>query len=208
MASAEIIGLLAVLIVLQAEMAKSDALSPLLSPILDDVCKEVECGKGKCKPSPERIPFYVCDCDLGWKQTLSNHTDLLNFLPCTIPNCTVDYSCQEAPSPAPEKEIPANRSVFDPCYWTYCGGGTCNKTSTFIHKCECRDGYYNILNFTGFPCFKECAIGMDCANLGITMSNSSTSSNPALADNGCPFPSTNFHRLVYLLVFLTMVVWI
>lgn len=42
------------------------------------------------------------------------------------------------------------------CHWADCGGGSCNKTSTFTYKCVCAEGFYNLLNVSFFPCFQEC----------------------------------------------------
>lgn len=178
-------AILALFLVLLPLTATSDFLSPLLSPIFGDVCKEVECGKGNCKPSENSTFNFECECSPGWKQARSDDSDSFKFLPCVIPNCTLDYSCTEAPPPVQEKERRANdSSIFDPCYWTDCGGGSCNKTSVFTHKCECNDGYYNLLNVTAFPCFKECSIGMDCKNFGISVMNkSSSSATPGLPQN-------------------------
>ncbi|KAL6581710.1 hypothetical protein OROMI_005724 [Orobanche minor] len=49
---------------------------------------------------------YECECDSGWKQAGSQDDEYLKFLPCVIPNS---------------------------CFWTYCGGGSCNKMSIFSH---------------------------------------------------------------------------
>ncbi|KAF2284279.1 hypothetical protein GH714_020212 [Hevea brasiliensis] len=73
---------LATLLLLQPMIARSD----FLSPVLDDVCKTVECGKGTCKPSHNSTLFYECECDSGWKQTRSDHDDHHKFLPCIVPN--------------------------------------------------------------------------------------------------------------------------
>ncbi|KAL3507853.1 hypothetical protein ACH5RR_033235, partial [Cinchona calisaya] len=149
----------------------------------DDVCKSRVCGKGTCKPSSDSTFGFLCECEAGWNQARPQHDDSLKFLPCVIPNCTLNFSCAKAPSPAPEREKQANETIFDPCYWSDCGGGTCSKTSLFTHKCDCQEGYHNILNVTAFPCFKECALGMDCARLGIGIMNKSTSSPPNLREN-------------------------
>ncbi|RYR25353.1 hypothetical protein Ahy_B02g059049 isoform A [Arachis hypogaea] len=79
---------------------------------------------------------------------------------------------------APHKERRSNESGFDACFWVDCGGGSCNKTSPFSYSCHCDVGYYNILNATAFPCVKQCAIGIGCSNLGIPMTNSSTTTPP------------------------------
>ncbi|THG10764.1 hypothetical protein TEA_010672 [Camellia sinensis var. sinensis] len=89
---------------------------------------------------------------------------------------SLDYSCMPAAPPAPSV-IPLNSSLFDPCYWVYCGGGTCTKNKTMTHTCQCNPGYSNLLNITAFPCYSDCALGSDCAKLGIKVSNSTSSSN-------------------------------
>lgn len=165
-------------VLLQSLSATSDFLSPLMSPLSEDVCKEVECGKGACKPSNNGTLLFECDCDPGWRQTLSSHDDGFKFLPCVVPNCTLNHSCSNAPAPAQQKERKANESIFDACHWIDCGGGSCNKTSFFSYNCICDAGYYNILNATALPCFRECAFGLDCSNLGISMTNSSTAPPP------------------------------
>ncbi|KAJ8543202.1 hypothetical protein K7X08_005725 [Anisodus acutangulus] len=48
----------------------------------------------------------------------------------------------------------------------------------------CRGLLQSLLNQTAFPCFKECALGMDCAQLGIDIMNTKSSSpSPSLPDN-------------------------
>ncbi|KAA8527640.1 hypothetical protein F0562_034965 [Nyssa sinensis] len=121
---------------------------------------------------------------LGGSRLVLTMNDGLKFLPCVIPNCTVDYSCSEAAPPVQDKESRANASIFDPCHWTDCGGGTCKETSIFTHSCECTEGYNNLLNVTAFPCFRECMLGLDCPSLGITGMNKSYSSTTGLANIG------------------------
>ncbi|KAK9292500.1 hypothetical protein L1049_020473 [Liquidambar formosana] len=50
--------------------------------------------------------------------------------------------------------------------------------SQYQYQCQCNAGYSNLLNITAYPCYSECALGSDCARLGIKVSNS-TSSSPA-----------------------------
>lgn len=45
---------------------------------------------------------------------------------------------------------------FLACYWTYCGGGTCTKSTTYEHICQCNPGYTNLMNISVFPCFNDC----------------------------------------------------
>ncbi|KAK7280079.1 hypothetical protein RJT34_25141 [Clitoria ternatea] len=188
MAFARVITFLAFLF-LQTLAARSDYLSPLISPLYEDVCKEVECGKGTCKASKNSTFLFECDCDPGWKRVLSPHDDeSLKFLPCIVPNCSLNHSCSKAPAPVQQKERKANESIFDACYWVDCGGGgSCNKTSLFSYSCKCDDGYYNFLNSSALPCFRECALGLDCSNLGISMTNSSTTVSPPTLDESASF---------------------
>ncbi|KAK4257987.1 hypothetical protein QN277_007505 [Acacia crassicarpa] len=169
-------------LLLQPLSASIDFLAPLLAPIGEDICKQVRCGKGTCKSS-SNSSFYECECDPGWKQTRISDDDKLKFLPCIIPNCTLEHSCANAPSPAQEKAKNDTGSMFDFCHWVDCGGGSCNKTSMFSYNCVCDAGFYNLLNMTAFPCLRECSLGLDCKNLGISMSNSSSAPPPALDSN-------------------------
>ncbi|KAH7521025.1 hypothetical protein JRO89_XSUnG0128800 [Xanthoceras sorbifolium] len=155
-----------------------------------DVCKKVECGKGKCKASQNSTVFYECECDPG----------------------TLNSDCTAAPPPVQEKATKANESIIDPCHWADCGGGSCNKTSPFTYSCECAEGYFNLFNVSAFSCYKECSIGLDCANLGISMSNKSTSPTPAFADSGKNQAGSNFlgkyhwyHGLIVLVMSLAVV---
>lgn len=50
------------------------------------------------------------------------------------------------------------QNVLVACHWVDCGGGSCNKTSMLSYSCECDAGYYNLLNVTSFPCYRECKI--------------------------------------------------
>ena len=54
----------------------------------DDVCKEVVCGKGTCKPSNQSAFFlFECECDPGWKQANFGLAENFKFLPCVVPDC-------------------------------------------------------------------------------------------------------------------------
>ncbi|CAN1279931.1 hypothetical protein LINPERPRIM_LOCUS17229 [Linum perenne] len=162
--------LLTLLLLLQTPSpSAADLLSPIIGPVMENVCEKVECGRGKCKPATNIsiIPFE-CECDNGWKQALPNLNDGLNFLPCIIPNCSMNLSCDKpAEPPVQDKAGKSNVTILDPCSWADCGGGSCNKTSMFTYSCQCSEGYNNLLNTSMFPCYKECGIGMDCKDLGI-----------------------------------------
>ncbi|KAE9449645.1 hypothetical protein C3L33_18457, partial [Rhododendron williamsianum] len=76
--------------------------------------------------------------------------------------------------------------VFVACYWIYCGEGTCTKNLTYTHTCQCKTGYYNLLNVSAFPCYSDCAVGSDCEKLGIKVSNSTSSDNNNRATSFLP----------------------
>ncbi|WOL20643.1 hypothetical protein Cni_G29448 [Canna indica] len=129
---------------------------------------------------------FVCNCDHGWSQF--HVADHFRFLPCVVPNCSINYSCHnESVISAPPPFPPAtNLSLWDPCLYNYCGGGTCVDISAFEHRCDCKDGFHNLLNVTSFPCFNDCSLGADCADLGIILPNSTAGSSPSpsLSDAG------------------------
>ncbi|KAK6915430.1 hypothetical protein RJ641_020547 [Dillenia turbinata] len=150
------------------------------TPFLDSLCNDVNCGKGTCQVDVGQPFGYTCQCQTGWKRTRLDSDDGLLFLPCVIPNCTMDYSCMPAPPPMPP--FPYNYSAFDPCYWIYCGEGTCTKIGPYAHSCQCDSGYYNLLNISIYPCYSNCAIGSDCSKLGIKVESSS--STPSSGNDG------------------------
>lgn len=175
----------AVMLSLQSLTVTSDFLSPLVSPIFGSICKEANiCGKGTCKISENSNFSYECECDDGWKQARPQDNDALKYLPCIIPNCSINQSCARTPSSVEQKAKQANASIFDPCHWIDCGGGSCSKTSAFSYSCLCGAGYYNLLNISSFACYSDCSIGMDCSDLGITVTNqSATSAPPAVGES-------------------------
>ncbi|KAL8485146.1 hypothetical protein ACS0TY_027440 [Phlomoides rotata] len=164
------------IIALQSYSATANFTIPFLSPLFGgDPCGVDICGKGKCVASNSSTSGYECDCDQGWKQARSEDDQFFKFLPCIIPNCSLNFHCEEASPPAVDKQN-TNFSVFDPCFWGDCGGGSCNRTSPITRTCICDEGYYNLFNSTAFACYKECAIGGDCAAIGLNMFNTSASS--------------------------------
>ncbi|XP_038984842.1 neurogenic locus notch homolog protein 3-like [Phoenix dactylifera] len=196
-----------VLVALQATtflLPQRAAAGDFLSPILNATCANVDCGKGTCNASVDQGLGFVCECNPGWSQF--HVGDSFRFSPCVIPNCSINYSCSNhSETPAPSPPTPSNSSMLDPCFWSYCGGGTCVKTSSFDHRCECQEGFSNLLNETRLPCYRDCSLGADCANLGITLSNATTpSSPPSLSDNGSSFAGDSFAptNLLWLLVLM------
>ncbi|GER34252.1 myb domain protein 53 [Striga asiatica] len=127
---------------------------------------------------------------------------------------TLNNDCANALPPASDNHKNANFSFLDPCFWTYCGGGSCNKTSIFTHSCECDEGYFNLFNSTSFPCYKECALGLDCASLGLNMNNSTTSRpgsrQSSAEDSNSPglrlIPRVEFDLFIALCTTLALVV--
>ncbi|KAH0467130.1 hypothetical protein IEQ34_004368 [Dendrobium chrysotoxum] len=198
MALSEVTVYLVVLqtIALLHQPCSGDFLSPFLSPVLNGLCKAVYCGKGICKVSENSTFGFSCQCNPGWTQL--HIEDHFRFLPCLIPNCSINNSCTKISGPLALPPFPAppnNFSLFDPCTWSFCGGGECVRSSTFEHRCECKKGYDNLLNVSSLPCYKDCSIGADCSNLGISMS---PSSQPSLSDNGNS-SAADFHALNNLL---------
>uniref|UniRef100_A0A803KPS1 EGF-like domain-containing protein n=1 Tax=Chenopodium quinoa TaxID=63459 RepID=A0A803KPS1_CHEQI len=90
---------------------------------------------------------------------------------------SINYSCMPAAAPLPPIPTkPFDTAIFNPCYWVYCGEGTCTNSSDYKHSCECQPGSYNLFNVSHFPCYSDCAFGSDCSKLGINVtSNSKTS---------------------------------
>ncbi|GJN09005.1 hypothetical protein PR202_ga26970 [Eleusine coracana subsp. coracana] len=41
-------------------------LAPMLSPIINSICKTVACGKGNCTVESGTVLGYRCECDPGW----------------------------------------------------------------------------------------------------------------------------------------------
>ncbi|KAG6520814.1 hypothetical protein ZIOFF_017875 [Zingiber officinale] len=89
-----------------------------------------------------------------------------------------DHICYNDSMARPPSTItqPSNRSLlFDPCMWSFCGRGRCARTTSFGHRCECKEGFSNLLNDTNLPCLKECVVTADCPILGFALSNGSSS---------------------------------
>ncbi|XP_061946016.1 uncharacterized protein LOC133669762 [Populus nigra] len=180
-----------------------------LTAFYDRLCKEVDCGKGTCVGDKSYPLSYKCECQAGWKQTQYDDDDVDDehkFLPCVIPNCTLNYgSCQPAPPPVPQKEAPHNSSFFDPCYWMYCGEGQCTKNGTYRHTCTCKPGFDNLLNISYYPCYSACTLGSDCADI-INVANS-TGTGSGTGTGGNPASTilpAKFQWMIILLVSMLM----
>ncbi|XP_031492610.1 uncharacterized protein LOC116259106 [Nymphaea colorata] len=160
--------------------------SPMFAPFIDNVCKAVSCGKGTCKSSSSNLFIpYVCECEDGWKRMVN--TTGFEFMPCIIPNCTVDYSCNQQSPPPPPAVVPQfqlpNSSIFDPCKFAYCGEGTCMKNSTFGYTCQCKEGAANLMKLDSLPCMTKCNLGADCSGTGIAIGKQPPSSEPVTSPN-------------------------
>ncbi|XP_031475026.1 uncharacterized protein LOC116247168 [Nymphaea colorata] len=171
--------LLLLFLLSRAAAASDDASPPLLYPsLLGDACSGVQCGKGTCIPTSHQIIPYACECEEGWTKLF--RSSAFDFLPCVIPNCTVDFSCTKPPIPALAPTDRLNFSIFDPCTYTYCGEGECVRTSNLFHRCDCREGYANLLNVTIFPCLSECFLTAECSSVGL-FGNHSSSDSPSIS---------------------------
>ncbi|KAK9919571.1 hypothetical protein M0R45_028160 [Rubus argutus] len=184
---------------------------PDISPsIQDEICKRVECGKGTCKFNSSYPSVYTCECDKGWRRTI-NGTDEINFLPCVIPECTLNYnnSCQPPPQAPDYSKIPDNYSAFDPCSWVYCGEGTCVKNATYLYtpQCVCNSGANNLLGVTVFPCYKDCTLTSSCEALGIKVSNSNSSSGGSDSNKATEFMPGKFQLMTIVMVSVGMLLW-
>ncbi|URD96073.1 EGF [Musa troglodytarum] len=140
-------------------MAQAASPSPTPHPneliSLLDPCLYSFCGDGTCVKTSTF--GHRCDCNEGFSNLLNKSS-----LPC-YRDCSIDNSCNKdavGPSPSPSP-YPSGFSLWD--------HGTCVKTSTFGHRCDCNEGSKNLLNDNSFACYKDCSIGADCANLGITL---------------------------------------
>ncbi|CAA3023089.1 Hypothetical predicted protein [Olea europaea subsp. europaea] len=190
---------LAILLLLLPMAAKGD--------VSDDMCEVVQCGRGSCESNPN-VPFnFSCNCQDGWRQTRLNDELNLEFLPCLIPECSLDYSCM--PSAPPPPPFPNNSSLSNPCDYIYCGEGTCERDSTYTYKCQCNYGHYNLFNISAFPCYSDCALGSDCERLGIPVSRTTT--NPYVNNNygnqGTSFLPRKMHWVVISLISIVMTLW-
>ncbi|PIN23408.1 hypothetical protein CDL12_03868 [Handroanthus impetiginosus] len=194
---------LAILLVLLPISAKGNDIPPSLSPFYEGLCNEVECGRGSCEAA-SNYPFgFRCNCENGWKRTRFDDEENLEFLPCIIPNCSLDYSCMPAAPPVPP--VPHNRSFFDPCYWIYCGEGTCTKNRTYTHTCQCNPGYSNLLNISAFPCYRDCALGSEsCERLGIRVANSNANPSSDKSNQAMAFSVGKFNWMAILLMTASM----
>ncbi|KAF5190744.1 Neurogenic locus notch-like protein [Thalictrum thalictroides] len=119
----------------------------------------------------------------------------------------MNYACGAAPPPTPnvEEPPPKNISFYDPCYWAYCGDGTCNATRGHGFKCDCRPGFRNLMNVTSFPCFSDCVIGSDCASLGVTLSNETAVSSPNSPNSPSNYASSIMPSFLWLIVLMVPV---
>ncbi|CAB4272699.1 unnamed protein product [Prunus armeniaca] len=112
----------------------------------DIECQYINCGEGVCKASNETLLGFDCECNPGW---IKIHVGLLT-LPTCVPNCTINFQCDESPSPPapPAPLIPPKG-----CALVWCGDGTC-VTNGSGYACQCPQGSWNLLDVPSFACFK------------------------------------------------------
>ncbi|EXB93250.1 hypothetical protein L484_024594 [Morus notabilis] len=209
MASSTSLAFLAMILVALPITAFGDHWDDIAPTAAEEICKDVDCGKGKCKAKWSLPLGFECECESGWKRNDQDGDgdDDQKFLPCVIPNCTLNYNgCQPAPPPVPEKEVPKNKSFFDPCYWAYCGEGNCvkNNTCNYNYKCECNSGFYNLLNNSIYPCYSTCTLGSDCSKLGIVANSSSDGDKN---NQGTSFLPGKFHWMIIFMASFGLVLW-
>ncbi|GAA0153285.1 hypothetical protein LIER_11562 [Lithospermum erythrorhizon] len=171
----------------------------VIAPIVDGfLCNLAPCGKGVCKlTNNATFPGYECECGPGWNQVGPK------FMPCVVPNCTLDSSCMATPGKAN-----GHFSPLDFCTYADCGGGVCNNTA-FPYSCECDEGYGNLLNMKLFSCVKDCALGLDCNHLQIPLQNNTVKPNNT-DTNGSLVSSSSSGNLILLLVLgisICMILW-
>ncbi|KAJ4719640.1 Neurogenic locus notch-like protein [Melia azedarach] len=169
------LAVLAVLLPSTASGGSFDTLAPK-NNFYENLCENVNCGKGTCKANSTSLIAYVCECEPGWKRAKNDRLNYFNFLPCLYPDCTQNNkNCEPTPSPAVLPDIfniPLNISpAFDPCSFINCGAGTCKNISMYQHICDCSPGFRNLLNISYFPCYNERNPRYDCASAGMGVIN-------------------------------------
>eukprot|EP01018_Ginkgo_biloba_P004094 Gb_39996 [translate_table: standard] len=173
------------------------------------ICNIVTCGKGTCNQtsSGQFLENLIpkCECDQGWRQPSIGIP--LSFLPCVLPNCSLDSSCSGTVpfSAPPSSPAPSNASgILDPCHYAVCGEGSCVKTSDYGYKCDCNEGYENLLNMTSAPCLRECSIGADCKQLGVSVGGNGSTSPPAQPDTSTSQGVVDLRKPISHLIVMAM----
>ncbi|XP_062153985.1 uncharacterized protein LOC133862230 isoform X1 [Alnus glutinosa] len=184
------------------------------NPIEAAVCAMIKCGQGTCKPSNASIIGFDCECDPGWKEI---QIGPLTFPSCVVPNCTLDFQCGNGsppPPPPPAPLLPPLPTLFpnltDPCALVWCGDGTCMTNGTG-YACNCNEGSANLMNLTGFACFKECYFGADCKGSATTQPSTSSSSRNDITNGGSsevPNFLRSFHTLHTVMLAVIFITWI
>jgi len=175
---------LAVLLAIVTVQTSSPSAKSSLGAFADTLCTGVDCGNGTCVTSSD-YPYVKCDCNPGWRQPSASV--YVPFLACVIPNCSLDYTCNnsvgEAPSPSSD-ESGDHSYRARPCLYDVCGGGTCISKSDHGYICQCSSGYGNIMNWNNGYCVKKCAIQGECSSQGVTVSSSNDSTTSSSKNDG------------------------
>ncbi|BBN05712.1 hypothetical protein MPTK1_3g15400 [Marchantia polymorpha subsp. ruderalis] len=128
-----------------------------------EVCKHVDCWKGKCEPAFNipGLPQYQCVCEKGWMRPFNFPT-----FPCAVPNCRIPDVLNCGLLSHPESITPPHiQDLFNPCAWPICGEGECipkagsiTSPGESLFTCQCDPGNSNLLNTTSSICVPDCCI--------------------------------------------------
>lgn len=196
-----------------------------LSEAQSDPCKDINCGKGQCVEDPSQLLVgFRCNCETGWSQI----TSMFPALPCFLPNCTLDFTCDGSPAAAPAiaraapdgflPSLPPIPSLSWCVIPGVCGSGDCTEipSSGFgvlpSYKCDCHKGSSNLLNTTSGPCLPDCGIKGSCAALNIPLMASPPSQNQTFGGPASSPNEGNRQRSVgrgfTIAIFVTSVMWL
>ncbi|MCO5555419.1 hypothetical protein L7F22_008965 [Adiantum nelumboides] len=143
-------------------------------------CELAKCLKGQCINSTS-FPFYKCECNAGWQAPFG-----ASWLPCILPNCSIDLTCanKSAVAPAPSVAAPLFSGGLDVCALHVCGNGECirngssTRNATDDYECMCDPGYVNFGNKADGYCIRKCSVGADCSNVKLPFGRGNASSPP------------------------------
>ncbi|KMZ66765.1 hypothetical protein ZOSMA_289G00060 [Zostera marina] len=193
-------------------------------------CEDVGCGNGNCTMSKSNHSSsssandgssysysynysysFQCSCEPGWNRSAASS---YQYLPCVIPNCEFSDSCVQNRSSFLPKitppEMPYDQNnIMNACTWAICGqGGTCVNTSSFNYKCNCEEGFINLLGMEGLPCYKPCPQndpGAQCKQLGIGSIKSSSGASDQNKSKGVT-TATSGMKLLALVIFMVSLI--
>ncbi|KAL6144759.1 hypothetical protein ACLB2K_055449 [Fragaria x ananassa] len=189
---------------------------PVQDDIHDIVCSlpVVNCVEGKCRYSNDSShSIYVpgfgpvgfdCDCYPGWKKI---QIGPFTYPSCLVPNCTINFGCNSSPSqPAPFSPPSLGQGLG--CGLAWCGDGTCINDDTSGYICKCNEGSLNLLDNPQLACFKTCAFGGDCNNLGFPPKSNAPSSTTTGSTGVLNCSRNNLHLVTMILLTSIFLTWI